>query len=247
MIPHLRGRLLIHRENHYLGLRDVWYKIAEMRIPRWQERFGALNGRIYAIGGYRDTNRYDGICPQKPLTSVEVYIARTDTWTAVAPLPVALLRVGVVTGDDRLFVCGGMSGKDVSNYAFSYDPAADAWTRLREMPTARTFCTGCVAADGLIFGVGGEYDAERCVRVDAYDPVNDQWVRKGDLIRSCDFLGCAWLDGKVYVLGGDEEEGDGDGSIEVYDEDTDSWALHECRLPQAKRCLSSVVMKLKRG
>ncbi|XP_055349062.1 kelch-like protein 2 [Paramacrobiotus metropolitanus] len=246
LISHFKGMKTVRRGSHYLDLFDEWRELAPMQTPRTDTTLAVLNGRTYAVGGCALNQ---GPMDFSSLTSVEVFDPQSDTWSAVAPLPVELAGFALVACDGRLFVFGGESA-EVYNPVFSYDPKADAWTRLLDMPADIDGCVACVGAGGLIFVFGGcsITNVNRFVRVDAYNPASGQWIRKADLIRSRSSPGCAYLDGKLYVIGGDVEEWDSYGTIEVYDDETDSWTLlpKNCRLPEGKSGMACVVMKMKR-
>ncbi|XP_055329990.1 kelch-like protein 3 [Paramacrobiotus metropolitanus] len=112
------------------------------------------------------------------------------------------------------------------------------------MPTARRGAAACVAPSGLIYVVGGNDQRH----VEAYDRATNQWIKKGDTLMQRCQLGCASVNGKMYAVGGTGSIGsnsDCHKSIEVYDEDADRWALHECRLLQARSAFGCAVMKVK--
>ncbi|XP_055329939.1 kelch-like protein 12 [Paramacrobiotus metropolitanus] len=209
----------VRRNSHYTGLLDEWPETAP--VPTTTRQAGALaclNGRIYAAGGF-DPYGIEG--SKVALSSVEAYDPLSDSWSAVAALPVGLIGLAMVAREGRLYVFGGDDTEGVPNATFSYDPATKAWTRLADMPTARTGCRACVAPNGLIYVTG-------------------------DLVEERSDHECVCVGGRLYVIGGFFVNGVYHDSIEVYDEETDSWALHECRLLQAKSLFGCVVMKLKR-
>ncbi|XP_055329983.1 kelch-like protein 3 [Paramacrobiotus metropolitanus] len=243
----------MQRDSRYVGLEGQWGRRAEAQISRLAAGLAALNGRMYAAGGYG--------AGDSPLASVEMYDPGSDAWSAVAALPVGLARLALVACGGRLYAFGGErnNARDASNWALAYDPAANAWSRLADMPTARSRCVACVGPGGLIYVIGGyrwtglaqQMIGNRGMgrRVEAYDPVSNQWLRKGDLVMPRSEPASVSLDGKLYVLGGSDDE-NGNGcldSIEVYDEEADRWELHECRLPQARSAFGCAVMKLRRG
>ena len=57
-----------------------------------------LDGFIYAVGGWNGTSR---------LNSVECYNSRTNSWSDVTPMNVALASPAVTAYQGRLYVCGG--------------------------------------------------------------------------------------------------------------------------------------------
>ncbi|XP_055351877.1 kelch-like protein 2 [Paramacrobiotus metropolitanus] len=139
----------LQRDRHYLGLRDEWEALAVMRMPRCNAGLAVLQGRVYAAGGCSRADRLE------VLASVEVYDAQKDSWSTAAPLPVALEGMGMVAWGERLFVFGGKDEEEgIVPWAFSYDPQANAWTRLPDMPTPRYGCAVCVAPSGLVFVFG---------------------------------------------------------------------------------------------
>ncbi|XP_055349055.1 kelch-like protein 20 [Paramacrobiotus metropolitanus] len=238
LILHRDGMHTVRRSSRYLGLRNEWRNVVPMRTQRREAALAELNGRIY-VASQEDKD---------PLTPVEAFDPKSSSWFEVASIPIALNGFAMVACDGRLFVLGGDSHEEESGrYVFSYDPGADHWTRLRDMPTECSCIVACVGAGGLIFVFGGDDSAERCVRVDAYDPTSDQWVRKADMIRERLYPGCAYLDGKLYAVGGDRWVKNGYYSIEVYDDETDSWTLlpKKCRLPENAYNFDCVVMKMK--
>jgi N-acetylneuraminic acid mutarotase len=79
----------------------------------------ALDGKVYAIGGYIPrVSGYPGV------TTVEVYDPETDTWTTAPDMPTGRfgLRTSVVGG--KIYVIGGMDKWVGSAYrtVVEYDP-----------------------------------------------------------------------------------------------------------------------------
>ncbi|XP_055357418.1 kelch-like protein 3 isoform X2 [Paramacrobiotus metropolitanus] len=195
-ISHAEGPHIVKRDSHYMGLRNECLKVAPMLTPRRLEGLVALNGRVYSAGGYSTRGPH----PPPPLTSMEAYNPESNSWSAVAPLPNALVRPVMVACDGRFYVFGGIiAGGGRSKCAFSYDPAADTWTRLSDMPTARSDCVGCVAPSGLIFVIGGKAAEGYSRRVDAYDCAADQWLIWSDTARIPDAL--AWMGKSMFLEG----------------------------------------------
>jgi N-acetylneuraminic acid mutarotase len=108
-----------------------------------------VDGALYVIGG-----RSNGI------TAVSAAVWRRDDsgWTERAPMPTA--RGGIASGvvGGRIVVVGGEGNPDADSGVFPqtevYDPDADAWDSLADMPTPRH---GMAAAgiDGNLYVPGG--------------------------------------------------------------------------------------------
>ncbi|XP_055349187.1 kelch-like protein 2 [Paramacrobiotus metropolitanus] len=249
-----RSRDGVSDVRRYDATANQWVDCAKTNIERYDGCTATLNGRIYTAGGYQEHGN-------APMTFVEVYDPQTNGWQFVAELPFGLSKFAMVACGDRLYTFGGVSAVGSSHAVFSYDPAADVWSRLADMPTARSGCAGCVGPSGLIYVVGGNVtENARCV--EAFNPAANQWVQKANMVRERSGAGAACVDGKVYVLGGNDSSDSGDSdsedsdsedsdsedsdSIEVYDESSDRWTLHECRLPEVKHFFGCAVMKLKK-
>ncbi|XP_055331148.1 kelch-like protein 20 isoform X2 [Paramacrobiotus metropolitanus] len=239
MISSMRGLKTVKRNSRYTGLRGKWGPpVADMQTLRHSEGLAALNGRVYAAGGY--------IPFGDPVSSVEAYDFKSNSWSAVAALPVGVMGLEIVTWNGKLYAFGGeIEEGNGSSLALAYDPEADNWARLADMPTARYGCAACVAPSGLIYVVGGELNDQYSALVEAYNPVTNQWQRKGDLVQPRWLPGCISLDGKLFVLGGAGPKGVERDTIEVYDPDADCWKLHECRLSSGNFGFGCVKMKLK--
>jgi N-acetylneuraminic acid mutarotase len=90
---------------------------------------------------------------------VEIYDPATRTWTRGAPLPAA---VGGITGAAHagcMFVFGGEGEPNhvlfLTPTTFGYDPRADRWTRLPDLPIAIHGLKGSAVIDGRILLPGG--------------------------------------------------------------------------------------------
>jgi hypothetical protein len=99
-------------------------------------------------------------------------------------------------------VIGGRKG---SNFGATeaYDPVANAWTTLPDMPTAR----GGMAAgaiDGMIHTAGGEnlQAMSTYPEHEVFDTATGAWSTAPDLPTKRHGLAAAVVDGRWYVIGG---------------------------------------------
>jgi N-acetylneuraminic acid mutarotase len=129
---------------------DSWDQApAHLPMPLDHATGQVVDGAFFVIGG-----RSNGI------TAVSAAVWRNDAtgWTARAPMPTA--RGGIASGvvDGRIAVVGGEGNPDADSGVFPqteiYDPDADAWDSLADMPTPRH---GMAAAglDGGLYVPGG--------------------------------------------------------------------------------------------
>ena len=84
----------------------------------------ALNGIVYACGGY------DG---KAFLNSVEAFDPKTGLWVYVAPMNVTRSRVALVANLGKLWAIGGYDGMKNLSTVEMYDPEKDVWTFVSSM------------------------------------------------------------------------------------------------------------------
>ena len=123
------------------------------------------------------------------------------------------------------------AGGDLASYV------ADHWVTKADMPTARR---GLVTAtvNGIIYAIGGRGASETNLRtVEAFNPggtiLTPKWSTKAPLPAPRAWpSGAQTINGKIYVAGGLNADGDATRSLYVYNPATDSWAT-KAQLPVA--------------
>ena len=112
----------------------------------------------------------------------------------------------------------------------------NSWTTKASMLTSRTGA-GAAAVNGIIYVMGGSqrynvtgagFSYMSINSTEAYDSVTDTWFDKAPMPTSRDGLGVAVFQGKIYCFGGRNVSKDYSISTnvnEVYDTETDSWAI----------------------
>ena len=80
---------------------QAWYSLPDMRQPRAGFALTALNGQLFAAGGWRD-RRY--------IRSVEMYDPLATGWREVAPMQEVRGKLCAVAIGDELYAVGGVSG-----------------------------------------------------------------------------------------------------------------------------------------
>jgi hypothetical protein len=123
-------------------LSGQWTTVAPMITAREQHAIAALDGKLYACGGWIESNR-------TALTSVERYDPLTDAWETVAPMKTARSESSAAVLDGKLYVAGG-NAKFYSDdnrktgyrrrYLCSverYDPSTNLWEEVAPMINPR--------------------------------------------------------------------------------------------------------------
>ena len=126
--------------NHmYDPATNTWQTRQTMPTPRNHMYVGAVNGKVYVIGG-----RVGSMAVVSGSTTdlVEEYDTAADRWGAVK-LRMPTPRDGGVAGvyQNRIYVAGGQSitalANSVSRALEAYDPATNTWTVFPNLPQAR--------------------------------------------------------------------------------------------------------------
>ena len=133
---------------------DRWEKLPDLPTPRNHLAMAAVNGRIIVAGG-----RYGPGASGERTAVVEIYDPTSRRWTPGAPLPAPR---GGITGAAHagcLFVFGGEGEPNhvlgLTPHTYAYDPRADRWTQLSDLPIAMHGLFGSAVIGGRIFLPGG--------------------------------------------------------------------------------------------
>jgi hypothetical protein len=152
---------------------------------------------LYVAGGQSADNLtvYD---------QVSRYDNTTNTWSNVAPLPVALSQATIGASNGKIYVAGGfIGGTSVTNALRIYDIATNIWTSGANMPTS----PGVEAAAGAVingkFYVMGGDDFNNGLNTNfIYDIATNTWSTGAMLPDNrTNTYGTAY-NGLIYVYGG---------------------------------------------
>ncbi len=125
-------------------------------------------GKVYLVGGCTDTT-----CAETD--RVVVFDPDTGGFTTGAPYPhpVAWLSCGGIGA--QVYCAGGTGGSDYTD-AYRYDPAADTWTRIADLPLD-LWASQYASAGGMLVLAGGVTGGSTVVtnRTVGYDPATGTW------------------------------------------------------------------------
>ncbi|MCL1977724.1 MAG: hypothetical protein FWG55_06480 [Candidatus Bathyarchaeota archaeon] len=161
---------------------DSWNTKAPMTQVRTGLGVVAVEGKIYAIGGYTDevytgmNNGYTGIN--------ERYDPKTDTWTTMMSMPTPRRNFAIAAYQGKIYCIGGEAAYDETGSPMLcgvtevYDIATNSWSTKASIPISMVgsqgYFVGSVkghVADGKIFVIA--YSS-----LYMYDPVADIWTNK---------------------------------------------------------------------
>ncbi|PON73041.1 BTB-kelch protein [Parasponia andersonii] len=171
---------------------NQWSEAAPMLTPRAFFEAVEIGGEILAVGG--------GGAAGEAITAVERYDHVTDSWTAAADLPAALVRYSSAVVGGELCVTEGWTWPFMfSPRGAIYDPESDTWRQMR--PGMREGWTGVSVVVGeRLFVISEHGDCPMKV----YDPDEDTWRYVGGGKFPCEVLrrpfAASGLDGMIYVV-----------------------------------------------
>ncbi|MFC1792317.1 kelch repeat-containing protein [Planctomycetota bacterium] len=199
----------------YDPAKDTWTRKADMPTIRDCLATVAVDGKIYAIGGYPANYINEG------LKTVEEYDPATDTWTKKAdmPLGVAMLNARVVKG--KIYAVGGRPDRKSRTYMQEYDPATDTWTRKADMLVGTSQMVSVVLGDKIIVIGGWEWSMNYPYQaVQIYDPQTDIWTREADVPFLRAVFSAEVLRGRIFAIGGTDRPHPCPATSTVYECDT---------------------------
>ncbi|MEX2537231.1 MAG: kelch repeat-containing protein [Actinomycetota bacterium] len=173
-----------------------------MPTPRTEVAVAALDGKIFAAGGFISGGAATDV--------VEVYDPQSDRWTESVPLPAARHHMGLTAADGRLYAVAGYD-KDgrATSTVWSRTVPNGRWREETELPTPR----GALAVvatepgdDPQIFAIGGANDFTGRARltgaVESFSPDTETWTEYPELPEPRDHLAAALDRDSVFVVGG---------------------------------------------
>jgi N-acetylneuraminic acid mutarotase len=174
---------------------DTWTARADMPMPR-EVVTCTVNGKIYAIGGWRNG---------AVLATVEEYDPVTDTWIPKSNMPIAreLHTINVVNG--KIYVIGGQA-QSVLSVVEMYDPITDTWVKKADMPERRTVLSSCVL-DETIYAFGGSTarGGSPNSNVFRYDSATDTWTELEPMPIRNSGMGASTVGRRIYLIGGSSD------------------------------------------
>ncbi|KAF7781160.1 hypothetical protein PRUB_b0295 [Pseudoalteromonas rubra] len=147
----------VDTDAHYVLINNsYWRKLKSASLVRNSAASAVIGHKIYVIGGR--TSGPDGA----NLSYAEVYDTKTETWTPIAPLPVASGGLSASVLDGKIIVSGGevfgpqgnwQAGKAFDD-VWAYDPQANQWQALPDLPQPR-HGHGSVSLNEQLHIIGG--------------------------------------------------------------------------------------------
>jgi hypothetical protein len=159
----------------------TWATRAPMSVARGGLGLASWGDKIYAIGGRTGSAFGSGTI----LNLNEVYDPVTDTWTTLAPLPMAVSdSYATVAYSGKVYVFGGAADPfAVINAVQIYDIASNSWSAGAAMPTARAAAmAGVIGNQIAVFGGFDPATDSNLAVTELYNPMANTWSAGPDML-----------------------------------------------------------------
>ena len=183
---------------------DRWTARARMPTRRGALAAAAIEGNVYAVGGFRDGGSVNDLARYDPAT---------DGWEVLPAMPTPRdhLGAGVIKG--RLYAVAGRNSTSFTLGSLEeFDPLTRTWTTRVPMPTPRSGVAAAVVNDRLfVFGGEGNARDPRGVfqEVEAFDPDANRWQSLPPMPTPRHGIGAAVLLSDIFLPGGASVQGFG--------------------------------------
>ncbi|XP_016521253.1 kelch-like protein 33 [Poecilia formosa] len=203
----------------YDPLQNSWESLCEMQEKRSSFSVVVLDGRLYAVGGYCESDHMD---------TVECYCPTTNSWRFACPLDLPLGGHVAKVFKGQIFISGGQNTDQLCVASmFLYHPETGS-TFLTSMSNPRAHHSMEHLGEHL-YVAGGITTNDNMTVIDQlacemYSPATNSWTAFTSLQVPHVGAGSAVLEGKFYVLGGYSQEDFSDTNmVHRYDNTTQKW------------------------
>lgn len=238
------GRLFLlwggNMNQAYTPLRDRWRRLPDLPADLDHIQAVTVDRKIYSLGGFvRGSGN-----PKPPAGSVWIFDPATGQTTAGTPMPEGRERGagGVVRWKGELYYLGGVRWGVAVPWVDVYDPVADEWRSLPDMPRARDHFHPQVVR-GVAYVTGGRAGDPTAPFgfTDALDLATGTWTTGlAPMPTPRGGYASAVVAGRVVVIGGEGAPTAPFDTVEAYDPATDTWSTW-APMPTARHGIQAAV------
>ncbi|KAL9619042.1 MAG: hypothetical protein Q9160_006297 [Pyrenula sp. 1 TL-2023] len=181
------------------------------QYPRQEHSVALIGDDMYVLGGILPFNG----AAYPTIGVVQKFNFITNAWTDLSPMPAALNHVNVAVVNGLIYYLGGLADAGPTYWNRSgacamYDPAADQWTVLPDMPEGRSIGSAATLVhDETIYLAGGllntnltNDDEGTTTMFTSYNTKTQEWAILPDLPAPRDHAGKGQWGNTLYILGG---------------------------------------------
>lgn len=149
---------------------------AKASMPQARAGLGvvAVDGKIYAIGGYTS---FDDGRPVGFVGTNERYDPITDKWVILESMPTPRHNFAVVECEGLIYCIGGYVVEGSRWILYDtvevYDPATNRWSAKASLPVTASDLVACVVKDNIFV-----FATSAAGVVYMYNPITDSWTEK---------------------------------------------------------------------
>lgn len=178
---------------------NIWSLGPSLPIPIQWATAESIGDKIYIIGGY---NR--GLM----LNTIYILDTRTNTWSRGANMPTweQIPSSAVFNGEIYVFPLN-----------YKYNISKNSWTPFTGSPRSHDYGAEAITVGNKIYLIGGSNGSILFTHdyTDIYYPSTDKWTIGDNLNIGRQEFGAAYLNGKLYVIGGRNNQTNAEKSVEI--------------------------------
>lgn len=172
----------------------VWTWSPPMPHRRSYTASAEIGGRFYVAAGMVGNSG-------RPLDLFERFDPKTERWSSLRPLPVALSAAAGASLGTTLYVIGGNAAGVDGRQVYAYDTRRATWSTLPPLPAPRTNLAA-VGLGGRVYAIGGLDPVHPVSTVYAYDVAGRRWSEVAPLPEAIHAMAATVFRGEIWVLGG---------------------------------------------
>ena len=193
------GNTIVPRVQIYDTATSTWSDGPDLPMPLHHANAVSDGTTIFVLGALGNNfDALDVVISLNPATETQ--------WMTRAAMPTGRERGAAVADiiDGKLYVAGGFRMFQASAFVDVYDPGADTWTPLADLPATRDHACGA-AIGGKLHVAGGRTVQTSSPRPDgwSYDPGANAWTPRAAMPTGRGGMGCGAIGGKLYTAGGE--------------------------------------------
>ncbi len=189
---------------------NTYTRLPDLPVERAAGQLEYLDGQLHYFGGTNMARTQD----VGDHYVLDLANGATSWTTAKSPLPNPRHHMGSAVLNGKIYAIGGQHGHDeklvTQTEVDVYDPASDTWTRLHDLPSARSHTANSTfVLNGRIVTAGGETSHDVAMDdVSAYDPATNSWTELTRLpMKRVSGVAAAIGDGFVFTGGSSTNSG----------------------------------------
>lgn len=146
-------------------------------------------------------------------------------WQSLKPAPFALLDAAGAAINGKMYAVGGKNSSGHLNSLLIYNPDVDSWNQGANLPGSGVENPAAAVLNGKLYVFGGSTSpfSGAVSNAAVYDPATNSWTSLADMPTARGGATAQAINGRIYVIGGMNDQGASVGTVEVYNPSTNSW------------------------